>query len=111
MGNTVGTIVLDRDCVCCTVGVALDFAYEGAARWGVTRCLWLLKGLVFCTIVGATLLCLPVGAEHMGWSWLWFSKGWVFFVICGFTLPVVYVGARRVCDSGGVFKRVGTMEY
>ncbi len=33
-GHTVGTIVLDRDRFCCTVGVVFDFAYEAAARWG-----------------------------------------------------------------------------
>ncbi|WP_375657311.1 hypothetical protein [Bartonella sp. CM120XJJH] len=33
-GHTMGTIVLDRDRFCCTVGVVFDFAYEGATRWG-----------------------------------------------------------------------------
>ncbi|WP_375655253.1 hypothetical protein [Bartonella sp. AA83SXKL] len=112
-GHTMGTPVLDGDRVCCTVGVVLDFAYEGAARWGVvTRCLWLLKGVVFCAVVGATFFCFRLGAENLGLSWLWFAKDWVFFIICGFILPVVSVGARRARLKAEAFlKRVGFMGY
>ncbi|WP_375651146.1 hypothetical protein [Bartonella sp. AA78NXGY] len=62
----------------------------------VTHCLWLLKGVVFCAVVGAIFFCLPLGAEKLGLSGLWFAKDWVFFVICGLILPVVSMGAGRV---------------
>ncbi|WP_375620254.1 hypothetical protein [Bartonella sp. TS25HLJMH] len=78
----------------------------------LTRCLWLLKGLVFCAIAGATFFCLRLGAENLELGWLWLSKDWVFFIICGFILPVVYVGARRArVKAEAFFQRVGFMEY
>ncbi|WP_375680865.1 MULTISPECIES: hypothetical protein [unclassified Bartonella] len=78
----------------------------------MTRCLWLLKGLVFYAIAGATFFCLSLGAENMGLGWLWFAKDWVFFIICGFILPVVSVGARRARLKAEAFlKRVGFMGY
>ncbi|WP_375634520.1 MULTISPECIES: hypothetical protein [unclassified Bartonella] len=78
----------------------------------VTRCLWLLKGVVFCAVVGATFFCFRLGAENLGLSWLWFAKDWVFFIICGFILPVVSVGARRARLKAEAFlKRVGFMGY
>ncbi|WP_375646210.1 hypothetical protein [Bartonella sp. TT29SHDZB] len=74
----------------------------------VTRCLWLLKGVVFCAVVGATFFCLRLGAENLGLSRLWFAKDWVFFIICGLILPVVSVGARRARLKAEAFlKRVG----
>ncbi len=85
---------------------------RGRQNGVVTRCLWLLKGLVFCAIAGAILFCLPLGAEYMGLGWLWFAKDWVFFIICGLILPVVSVGARRARVKAEAFlKRVGFMGY
>ncbi|WP_375653610.1 hypothetical protein [Bartonella sp. AP19HLJMH] len=78
----------------------------------VTRCLWLLKGVVFCAVVGAIFFCLRLGAENLGLSRLWFAKDWVFFIICGLILPVVSVGARRARLKAEAFlKRVGFMGY
>ncbi len=78
----------------------------------VTRCLWLLKGVVFCAVVGAIFFCLRLGAEKLGLSGLWFAKDWVFFVICGLILPVVSMGAGRVRVKAEAFlKRVGFMGH
>ncbi|WP_375679553.1 hypothetical protein [Bartonella sp. AP7XZML] len=107
-----GTPVLDGDRVCCTVGVVLNFAYEGAARWGGDALFVVIEGVVFCAVVGAIFFCLRLGAENLGLSRLWFAKDWVFFIICGLILPVVSVGARRARLKAEAFlKRVGFMGY
>ncbi|WP_375644512.1 hypothetical protein [Bartonella sp. MR100HLJHH] len=107
-GYTVGTPVLDRDRVCCSVGVVLDFAYEGAARWGADALFVAIEGAGVLRRCWSDLFLFAFGSREYGVGLALVLEGLGVFYHLWIYPSCCFCGSKAcACEGGGVFKESG----
>ncbi len=107
-GHTMGTPVLDRDRVCCTVGVVLDFAYEGAARWGGDALFVVIEGGGVLRRCWSDLFLFAFGSRESRVEQALVCEGLGVFHHLWIDPSCCFCGSKTCAfESGGVFKESG----
>ncbi|WP_375667985.1 MULTISPECIES: hypothetical protein [unclassified Bartonella] len=111
-GHTVGTIVLDGAGICCTVGVVLDFAYEGATKWSGDALFVVIEGVGVLRHCWSDPFLFAFGSRVYGVGLALVREGLGVFHYLWIDPSCCFCGSKAcACEGGGVFKESGVYGY